>query len=93
MWRCQLLLMTAQDDPFVPYVSFLRARVEENPRVRFVAPEHGGHCGFISKLEGRSDFGRRRGLWSLRRRLIREERETERRSKEKQWKQNEERIE
>jgi len=47
--RVPLLLMTAQDDPFVPYVAFLAARVEENPRVQFVAPEHGGHCGFISR--------------------------------------------
>ncbi|HYA62445.1 MAG TPA: alpha/beta fold hydrolase [Candidatus Sulfotelmatobacter sp.] len=51
-----LLLITAQDDPFVPYESLLRARVEENPRVRFVAPEHGGHCGFISRFEGAERF-------------------------------------
>src|SRR5271157_4507870 len=43
-----ILLITAQDDPFVPYVSFLAARVERNPCIRFVAPEHGGHCGFVS---------------------------------------------
>lgn len=51
-----LLVITAQDDPFVPYASFARARVEENPRVRFVAPEHGGHCGFISRWSGRERF-------------------------------------
>lgn len=51
-----LLLITAQDDPFVPYVSFLEARVEENQRVRFVAPEHGGHCGFISRFGGNERF-------------------------------------
>jgi predicted alpha/beta-fold hydrolase len=51
-----LLLMTAQDDPFVPYVSFLAARVETNPYVRFVAPEHGGHCGFVSRLAGAERF-------------------------------------
>lgn len=50
------LLITAQDDPFVPYVSFLAARVDENPRVQFVAPEHGGHCGFISKHPGPERF-------------------------------------
>lgn len=54
--RVPLLLMTAQDDPFVPHVSFLAARVAENPRVRFVAPEHGGHCGFISKYGGAERF-------------------------------------
>jgi predicted alpha/beta-fold hydrolase len=51
-----LLVITAQDDPFVPYEAFLRARVEENSRVRFVAPQHGGHCGFISRFEGAERF-------------------------------------
>lgn len=51
-----LLLITAQNDPFVPYESFRRARVEENRFVRFVAPEHGGHCGFISRWPGRNRF-------------------------------------
>jgi uncharacterized protein len=51
-----LLVITAQDDPFVPYVSFLAARVKENPQVRFVAPEHGGHCGFVSKFANAERF-------------------------------------
>lgn len=51
-----LLMITAQDDPFVPYVSFLAARVEENPRVRLVATEHGGHCGFVSRFAGEERF-------------------------------------
>ena len=54
--RVPLLLITAQDDPFVPYASFLRAKVGENPKVRFVAPEHGGHCGFISRRAGAERF-------------------------------------
>src|ERR1700690_2188276 len=54
--RVPLLMITAKDDPFVPYAAFLRARVEENPRVRFVAPEHGGHCGFISRHAGAERF-------------------------------------
>ncbi len=51
--RVPLLLMTAKDDPFVPYESFLQAKVAENPYVQFVAPDNGGHCGFISKWSGR----------------------------------------
>lgn len=51
-----LLLITAQDDPFVPFVSFVAAKVEANPRVRFVAPEHGGHCGFVSRWNGLERF-------------------------------------
>jgi hypothetical protein len=54
--RVPLLMITAQDDPFVPYVSFLAAGVEKNPMVRFVAPEHGGHCGFVSRFAGNERF-------------------------------------
>ena len=51
-----MLMITAQDDPFVPYESFLAALVEENPAIRFVAPEHGGHCAFISNQRGVERF-------------------------------------
>ena len=51
-----MLLITAQDDPFVPYASFSRTRLRENPRIRFVAPEHGGHCAFVSKWPGAERF-------------------------------------
>jgi uncharacterized protein len=54
--RVPLLMITAQDDPFVPYVSFLAAKVEANPCVRFLAPEHGGHCGFVSRWSGPERF-------------------------------------
>ncbi len=54
--RVPMLLITAQNDPFVPYASFLAARINENPAIRFVAPEHGGHCGFISKHAGSERF-------------------------------------
>lgn len=54
--RVPTLMIAAQDDPFVPYESFLAALVEENPAIRFVAPEHGGHCGFISRKSGAERF-------------------------------------
>ena len=54
--RVPFLMITAQDDPFVPYASFLAARVSENPAIQFVAPPHGGHCGFISKHSGAERF-------------------------------------
>jgi len=54
--RVPLLMITAQDDPFVPYVSFLAAGVEKNPMVRFVSPGHGGHCGFVSRFAGDERF-------------------------------------
>jgi predicted alpha/beta-fold hydrolase len=54
--RVPMLMITAQDDPFVPYASFLKTRVAENACVDFVAPRHGGHCGFISRFEGVERF-------------------------------------
>ncbi len=54
--RVPMLMITAEDDPFVPYVSFLAARVRENPCIQFVAPEHGGHCAFISNKSGAERF-------------------------------------
>lgn len=54
--RLPSLVITAQDDPFVPFESFVRARVGANPAIHFLAPEHGGHCGFISKHGGARRF-------------------------------------
>jgi predicted alpha/beta-fold hydrolase len=54
--RVPMLLITAEDDPFVPYVSFLAARVEQNPSIRFLAPQHGGHCAFVSNQSGAERF-------------------------------------
>jgi uncharacterized protein len=54
--RVPFLMITAQDDPFVPYASFVAAKISDNPAIRFLAPEHGGHCGFISKHYGPERF-------------------------------------
>jgi predicted alpha/beta-fold hydrolase len=54
--RVPTLLITAEDDPFVPYASFLEARAEQNPSIRFLAPQHGGHCAFISNKSGAERF-------------------------------------
>lgn len=43
------LILTAQDDPFIPYWIFDIPAVRTNPRIRFEAPPHGGHCGFIQR--------------------------------------------
>jgi uncharacterized protein len=45
------LLLTSQDDPFVPFESFDFAALRENPSVEFVASRHGGHCGFIARQQ------------------------------------------
>jgi uncharacterized protein len=46
--RVPYLLITAQDDPFVPYDAIRATGAELNPHIIFAAPEHGGHCAFIS---------------------------------------------
>jgi len=43
------LIITAQDDPFIPYSMFTVPMIRRHPRVRVVAPRHGGHCGFIHR--------------------------------------------
>src|ERR1700693_4965931 len=54
--RIPTLLITAKDDPFVPYASILAAGVEENPSITFIAPDQGGHCAFISSNTGKDRF-------------------------------------
>jgi predicted alpha/beta-fold hydrolase len=54
--RVPTLMITAQDDPFVPYAAFLAAKISANPAIQFVDPQHGGHCGFISNHPGSERF-------------------------------------
>lgn len=54
--RVPTLVLTAQDDPFVPFVSFSDSSLTNNPCIRLVAPEHGGHCAFISRKNGNARF-------------------------------------
>jgi uncharacterized protein len=41
------LIITAQDDPFIPYSMFALRALEQNPSITLVAPRYGGHCGFF----------------------------------------------
>ena len=51
------LLVHAQDDPFIPFESFRHPDIETNPNVILLAPEQGGHVGFISAdREGEERF-------------------------------------
>jgi predicted alpha/beta-fold hydrolase len=54
--RVSTLIVTAQDDPFVPFASFSDPVVTNNAHIRVVAPEHGGHCSFISRYAGEERF-------------------------------------
>jgi uncharacterized protein len=50
------LILTAQDDPFVPYTTFERDELRGNPNIRLVATRHGGHCAFIAREGGDERF-------------------------------------
>ncbi len=41
------LLLTAEDDPFVPIAPFDNAAIAGNPRVIVVRTRRGGHCAFV----------------------------------------------
>jgi uncharacterized protein len=50
------LIITAKDDPFVPFAPFQNPAIQGNPRIKLSAPEHGGHCAFISRQGGTERF-------------------------------------
>jgi hypothetical protein len=54
--RVPTLLITAKDDPFVPYSSILASGAAQNPAIKLIAPCHGGHCAFISNKSGPARF-------------------------------------
>ena len=56
--RLPTLVITADDDPFVPVGPFSDPTLLGNPAVRVVITPHGGHCGFVARrMDGRSDDG------------------------------------
>jgi len=50
------LILTAQDDPMIPYGNFSNSGLASNPAITIVAPRHGGHCGFVSRHAGAERF-------------------------------------
>jgi uncharacterized protein len=51
------LIVHAKDDPFIPFAPFASEAVTANPNLALIAPDHGGHVGFISATgEGESRF-------------------------------------
>jgi predicted alpha/beta-fold hydrolase len=51
-----VLIITAQDDPFVPFSSFLSKDLSGN-NVTLLAPIYGGHAGFVGQLNGFKKHG------------------------------------
>ena len=51
------LIIHAQDDPFIPFAAFRHQDIETNPNIVLLAPEQGGHVGFVSAdREGEERF-------------------------------------
>ena len=42
------LIIHAQDDPFIPFAPFRHSSILDNTNVVLLAPEHGGHVGFVA---------------------------------------------
>ncbi|HEY7306499.1 MAG TPA: alpha/beta fold hydrolase [Bryobacteraceae bacterium] len=47
------LVITAKDDPLVPFRLYTHPSFQSNPHITLVATEHGGHVGFISRRKPR----------------------------------------
>jgi predicted alpha/beta-fold hydrolase len=57
--RVPALIITAEDDPFVPAGPFRDAKVLSNPHIELALSAHGGHCGFVGPASGEDD-----GYWA-----------------------------
>jgi uncharacterized protein len=59
--RVPTLIMTAEDDPFVPIAPFRHPALTGNPHIRLIVTPHGGHCGFVEAASDGFD-----GYWAER---------------------------
>jgi len=57
--RVPTLIVTAQDDPFIPPEQFDCDEVRSNPHVSVVMTAHGGHCGYVGQPASDDD-----GYWA-----------------------------
>ncbi len=54
--RVPTLIITAEDDPFIPLEPFRDPAITQNRHIALVVTQHGGHCGFVSRYEGDERF-------------------------------------
>ena len=59
--RIPALIITAEDDPFVPTAPFRTPEVTRNPNLTVVMTPHGGHCAYLERAAGGYD-----GYWAER---------------------------
>src|ERR1051326_4228826 len=57
--RVPTLVITAEDDPFVPAAMFDAPALRDNPCITTIVTRHGGHCGFVSGPGSEDD-----GYWA-----------------------------
>ena len=57
--RVPALVITSEDDPFVPADPFRDPKVTGNPYITLHLCQHGGHCGFVGTRSGEDD-----GYWA-----------------------------
>ena len=53
------LVITSEDDPFVPSQPFRDPKVTGNRHIDLRISAHGGHCGFVGPKSGEDD-----GYWA-----------------------------
>ena len=51
------LVITSEDDPFVPSQPFRDPKIRRNPHIDLRLCEHGGHCGFVGPKTSADDDG------------------------------------
>ena len=56
--RVPALIITAEDDPFVPAAPFRDPAVTGNPNITVLITPHGGHCAYLERADGDYD-----GYW------------------------------
>ena len=59
--RVPTLIITAEDDPFVPISTFHDPAVATNRNITVVMTPHGGHCAYVERRDGNYD-----GYWAER---------------------------
>jgi hypothetical protein len=57
--RVPTLVITADDDPFVPAAMFGDPALRGNPSITTLVTRHGGHCGFVARAGAGDD-----GYWA-----------------------------
>jgi predicted alpha/beta-fold hydrolase len=62
--RIPALILSAEDDPFVPSGQFRETAVTSNPRVQAVVTRAGGHCGFVTATTPAGEAGGDDGYWA-----------------------------